>query len=79
MNCDRARELASEALDGALPAEASLHLDQHLDACPPCRTFLAELRESLLLLEDLPIVEVGDEFNQAVWARIRAEEAPESL
>ncbi len=79
MKCDRARELASEELDGALATDASGALERHLTDCPPCRTFFAELRESLLLLEDLPVLEVGDEFNAAVWARIRAEEAPQSV
>jgi hypothetical protein len=46
----------------------------HVDACPPCRAFLAGIKESLLLLEELPAIEVGDDFDRAVWSRIREEE-----
>lgn len=79
MKCERIRELVSDALDGALTGSVADRFHAHLDACPPCRTYHAELKESLLLLEELPTVEVGDEFDRAVWARIRREEEPASV
>lgn len=79
MKCERIRELVSDALDGALTGSVADRFHAHLDACPPCRTYHAELKESLLLLEELPTIEVGDEFDRAVWARIRREEEPASV
>ncbi|MBZ0270072.1 zf-HC2 domain-containing protein [bacterium] len=79
MKCERIRELVSDALDGALTGSVADRFHAHLDACPPCRTYHAELKESLLLLEELPSIEVGEEFDRAVWARIRREEEPASL
>lgn len=76
MNCDRVRELSSEAIDNALPREVSAVFRAHLEACPPCRAFVAELQESLALLGELPEVNVDDRFNEAVWARLRTAEAP---
>lgn len=75
MNCDRCRDLASEALDGALSGSALTEFRAHLDACPPCGAFLSELRDSLALLTELPEVQVdADRFDRAVWAVVRAHE-----
>jgi hypothetical protein len=67
------RELASEALDGRLARAEADAFQAHLASCLPCLTFCEELRESIALLDELPAVEVGDEFNEAVWARVGAE------
>lgn len=77
MNCDRCRELASEALDGALSGSLADGFRKHLEECPPCGTFLAELKGSLALLTELPEVTVDDRFDGKVWASIRASERAE--
>ncbi len=79
MKCEQARELASDALDGALGAGNTDRFHAHLDGCLPCRTYYAEMKESLLLLEELPVLEVGEDFDRAVWARIREEERSDSF
>jgi anti-sigma factor RsiW len=67
------QSLLSEAIDGTLsPAEAR-DFDAHVADCPPCRTLLGDVKESLALLEELPSVEVGSDFDAAVWKRLRAE------
>jgi hypothetical protein len=70
VNCHRARELASEAVDGALPADLALGFREHLESCPPCRVFVADLKEALALLGELPTVEVSDRFDDVVWAKL---------
>jgi hypothetical protein len=75
VNCHRARELASEAVDGTLPADLSTGFREHLGSCPPCRVFFAELKESLALLTELPAVEVSAGFDDAVWAKLAAEKS----
>jgi Putative zinc-finger len=79
VKCERIRELVSDAIDGVLAPGAADRFHAHLDRCPPCRTYYMELKESLLLLEELPTVEVGDDFDRGVWARIRSEEEPRTL
>jgi anti-sigma factor RsiW len=76
VNCERARELASEALDGVLTTDDDAAYERHLVECPPCRSFHAELKESLLVLGELPTIEVDDTFDADVWRRIRRSEAP---
>ena len=74
MKCDRVRELASEALDDVLTADQSERYHAHLEHCLGCRSFHADLKEALLTLHELPVLEVGDRFDAAVWSRIRTEE-----
>jgi hypothetical protein len=71
MNCDRVRELVSDSLDGILPESLTERFHVHLSRCAPCRAFRDELAESLRLLEDLPALEVGEDFDEAVWKRVR--------
>ena len=73
MNCDRVQDLLSEAIDGTLSPSESETFHAHVAACPPCRTALGELKESLTLLADLPSVEPREGFDEAVWTLIRAE------
>jgi hypothetical protein len=79
LNCDRARELVSDSLDGALAESIAERFHEHLSGCAPCRVFHEELKESLLLLEEIPTYEVGDEFDKAVWKRIREQNATSDL
>ena len=44
MHCDRVRELLSPYLDEALPAQDRAMLAAHLDTCPGCARFAADLR-----------------------------------
>jgi len=44
MHCERVRELLSPYLDEALPAQDRAMLAAHLDTCPGCARFAADLR-----------------------------------
>jgi len=79
VKCERVRHFVSDALDGVLGDHVADRFHRHLDDCPPCRAYYTELKESLLLLEELPVVDVDDSFDRAVWARIRREEEPVPL
>ncbi len=51
LNCDQALELISAKVDGALTAEESAALEEHLAACAACRDLLADLE---VLHQELP-------------------------
>ncbi len=55
--CRRAVELMSEYLDGRLTGEPRARLERHLDECPGCTEYLAQLR---LTIEALGHVEPDD-------------------
>jgi anti-sigma factor RsiW len=57
--CRRAVELMSEYVDGRLAGEARTRLERHLDECPGCVEYLAQLRLTIDALgraepDDLP-------------------------
>ena len=45
MNCEKALELMSAELDGALAEEEAAALQTHLEACPACRETYRQLHE----------------------------------
>ena len=52
MNCERALELISAELDGAVTQQERAELQAHLDTCPDCRETYAQLHELDALLQD---------------------------
>jgi len=54
--CDDARALASLALDGALADEVGQRLlRRHLETCPACAAFAAEIGSVTALMRDAPL------------------------
>lgn len=50
MRCRKAQEFLSLELDGVLPPDATVDLQDHLDACTDCRQFREEIRLGSRLL-----------------------------
>ena len=51
--CQELVELVTEYLSHALSPEDQLRIEQHLLACPPCTTYLAQVRTTAELLRGL--------------------------
>lgn len=71
-DCERALELISLDLDGALTPQERQELEAHLSACPDCAALareLGELHQSMRSLEE----DVPEGFHQAVMDRVHAE------
>jgi hypothetical protein len=79
LKCSTVRDLASDALDGLLEPALAARFQAHLESCPACRSFHADLTDSLTLLGELPEVTPRPDFERRLWARIREEEAPVGL
>lgn len=47
MTCKELVELITDYLEGALPAADRLRFEQHLDCCPPCRTYVDQIRQTV--------------------------------
>jgi predicted anti-sigma-YlaC factor YlaD len=56
--CDRARQWASNELDGELSSFERVLLHAHLDACPPCREFSNEIGGLTGTLREAPLVQL---------------------
>ncbi len=44
MRCSKAQEFLSMEMDGILPADATVDLQEHLDSCSECRRYREEIR-----------------------------------
>jgi anti-sigma factor RsiW len=58
-DCPRIVALLSDYIDGRLPADVRQDLEQHLNGCSECTTFVGTFRSTVALLhslkeEDLP-------------------------
>jgi anti-sigma factor RsiW len=47
ITCRELVELVTEYFEGALPAADSRRFERHLVACPPCREYLSQLRDTI--------------------------------
>ena len=53
LTCQEVVEHVTELLEGALPPEDRVRLEQHLLVCPPCTLHLAQLKSSISLTGQL--------------------------
>ena len=53
MTCKELVDLITDYLEGALPAADRLRFEQHLDLCPPCRTYMEQIRQTIRVAGEL--------------------------
>ncbi|HSC76997.1 MAG TPA: zf-HC2 domain-containing protein [Candidatus Acidoferrales bacterium] len=53
MTCKELVDLITDYLEGALPAADRLRFEQHLDLCPPCRTYVEQIRQTIRVAGEL--------------------------
>lgn len=70
LDCEQALDLISAKLDGALTAEESAALEEHLAACPACRALLADFEELHLELPKLAAQPPAD-LKDNIMAEVR--------
>ncbi|HTA18210.1 MAG TPA: zf-HC2 domain-containing protein [Polyangia bacterium] len=51
--CRELVELASDYLSDTLPASERARFEQHLETCPPCTSYLAQMKVTLALAGEL--------------------------
>ena len=59
--CIELVELLTDYLQGALPPDEVAAVDAHLQTCPPCRTYLAQMRATIQALGSVPVETLPDE------------------
>lgn len=75
MNCNKARILCSELLDGRLNERMKVALLSHLSVCPDCRSFFRQIKKIKELTSSLPTPELSPYFNTSVRYRIEGSRA----
>lgn len=79
MRCGKVQRWISARLDGALDAKRQALVASHLDGCPECRAFAADLPALDSLLAAVEVAEPRWGFEARVMARIANEAEPGSL
>jgi anti-sigma factor RsiW len=54
MTCQELVELVTAYLDGTLPTDQRRAFDEHLALCPGCERYLAQFRQTIALVGQLP-------------------------
>jgi anti-sigma factor RsiW len=54
LDCNEVVELITDYLEGALDPETAEQVERHLDECPGCATYVAQIRQTVRALGRLP-------------------------
>ncbi|KKM10600.1 hypothetical protein SY88_13120 [Clostridiales bacterium PH28_bin88] len=73
MTCHKTNGLLADYLDSALAPARQREVAEHLEECPDCRQALAWWEDTFYLLKSTKMQDPGEEFVQAVMARVSAE------
>jgi predicted anti-sigma-YlaC factor YlaD len=72
MKCDEYQLLASADLDRQLSRNDAANYHAHVEACGPCRTYMAELRQVSLMLQSIRQPDASLDLRPYVRAAIAA-------
>jgi len=64
-------ELLTDYLEGALPSDEVAAVEAHLQTCPPCRTYLAQMRATIRALGSVPVETLPDEAYDTLLTAFR--------
>jgi predicted anti-sigma-YlaC factor YlaD len=64
-------ELVSDYFEGSLSLTDHSRFEEHVMSCPPCRTYLEQMRLTIRLLGSLPEETVSPEAEEALVAALR--------
>jgi anti-sigma factor RsiW len=71
MNCKKALSHLHAYLDGEMPAKLMCEMEEHFSACPSCRGQVERIRRVSVLLDNLTVPPVPQEFAARVMAEGR--------
>jgi anti-sigma factor RsiW len=71
MDCDEFVELVTDFLEGALSHADQARFVEHLTICDGCETYLAQFRQTIDTLGELPPESISDEARDKLLAAFR--------
>ncbi len=71
ISCKELVELVTEFFEGTMPREERLRFEEHIAVCPPCRTHLEQMRETIHLLGMLPAESISPDAEQQLLRAFR--------
>jgi anti-sigma factor RsiW len=71
LSCQELVELVTEYLEAKLPVAERTRFETHLVWCPPCRTYLAQMRETMRVAGRLSEAAVPDDAKRELLAAFK--------
>lgn len=71
LTCRELVELVTAYLDGTLPAAERARFEAHLESCPYCRTYLAQMQQTIRMLGRLTEDRIAPEAKEELLRRFR--------
>jgi len=69
--CIELVELLTDYLEGVLPPDEVAAVEAHLEKCPPCQVYLAQMRATIDALGSVPVETLPDEAYDELLAAFR--------
>src|SRR4030043_1068432 len=76
MKCQDIQQMLSAYVEGIVPPEEKMLVDEHLTSCQKCNESLSDLRKTIDYVHSLEDVEPPAWLTQKVMAKIKAETEP---
>jgi predicted anti-sigma-YlaC factor YlaD len=76
--CRELVELVTPYLEGVLPADEVAAIEQHLDGCDGCRTYIEQMRQTIRAIGHIPHEPITSKTRDEVLAIFRAWKAERS-
>ena len=70
MICTKAQDMFSSYMEHTIDASMSFEFEEHLAECPKCSRTYDKYKAAIMMVEELPEVEVPAKFHAAVMARV---------
>lgn len=66
MSCRDLVELVTDYLEKTLPAADRVRFEEHLAMCPPCQTYLEQMRQTIRAVGRLPRESISDDAKRGL-------------
>jgi anti-sigma factor RsiW len=66
MSCRDLVELVTDYLEKTLPAADRVRFEEHLATCPPCQTYLDQMRQTIRAVGRLPRESISDDAKRGL-------------
>ena len=70
MNCTKAQDMFSSYMEHTMDPSMRMEFEEHLDTCMTCSKAYSKFKAAIVMVEELPEVEVPAGFHTAVMARV---------
>ena len=77
LTCKEMVELVTDYLEDALTSELRARFDRHLSGCPPCVTYVEQMRQTIAALGCLPEESISEKDLNTLTAHFRRWRAEE--